>query len=119
MRTSLTVMRPAAPTGISRRMISPSSRFNNSCTRWSLSDDIRILPVKSEFLRDALDGVALDAVTRLKFAKSVDADAAFHAGAHFVDFVLKPAQGLGHALVNEALAAHDADLAANDAAGGD
>src|SRR5260370_15354086 len=70
---------------------------------------------KSEFLNDAFDRVALDCVADLKITKTVNADAAFHAGAHFIDFVLEPAQRLGDALINEALAPHDADLAADDA----
>ena len=47
-----------------------------------------------------------------KFAEAFDADAAFHAGADFVDLVLEPAQRLRDALVNDVLAAAHAHLAA-------
>src|SRR6266481_1678893 len=70
---------------------------------------------KSEFLDDPFDRVALDCVADLKITKTVNANAAFHAGAHFIDFILEPTQRLGDALINEALAPHDADLAADDA----
>src|SRR6267154_5406199 len=75
--------------------------------------------IKSEFLDDPFDCVALDRIADLKIPETVDANAAFHAGAHFIDFILEPPQRLGEALINESLAPHDADLAADDAPDGD
>src|SRR6266404_3651989 len=74
---------------------------------------------KSEFLDDPFDRVALDRVADLKIPKTVNANAAFHAGAHFIDFILEPTQRLGDALINKTLTPHDADLAADDAPDGD
>src|SRR5882724_9320774 len=101
MVTSLTVIRPASATGISRRMISPISRFKSSRTRCNLSEGMRLLLAGSELLHHALDRVTFNRVARLKIPEAVHADAAFHAHPHFVDFVLKPAQRLGHAFVDQ------------------
>src|SRR5258708_25185847 len=103
--TSLTVTTPASLTGNSWRIASPMARFNNSRTRWSLREGIRNLrfliydlrlPIRnrkpSQFLCDLFDGITFDGVANLEFAEALDADAAFHAGAHFVDFILEPAQ---------------------------
>src|SRR5487761_2325697 len=113
--TSLTVTKPASATGISRRMASPISRFNNSRTRWSRMEGM----AGSQFRRDFLGGAAFDRVADLEVAEAFDANAALQAGAHFVDFVLEAAQRLGDALEQEVLAAHDAHLAADDPAAAD
>ena len=52
----------------------------------------------------------------MKFAIALDADAAFHAGADFVDLVLKTAERLRDALVNDVLAAAHTDFAADERA---
>src|SRR5262245_17852762 len=76
---------------------------------------IRNTPSVSQFGRDLLHRVAFNRVSHLKIIKAIDADAAFHAGAYFVDLVLETAQGLHAAFVNQTLAAHHADFAADDA----
>src|SRR6266487_3024944 len=68
-----------------------------------------------QFGGELLDRVGLDHISDLKFVEPVDADAALHAGADFVDFVLKAAQGQGVSFVNQALAAHHPDLSFEDA----
>src|ERR1019366_5539026 len=66
--------------------------------------------------RNLLHHVALDIVADLEFGEAFNANAAFHAGAHLIDFVLETAERLGDALVNDFLAAAHADLALDDAA---
>src|SRR5437764_11594314 len=102
-------MSPASLTSNSRRTASPISRLSNSRTRWSLSEGI------SKLLGDFLDGVALDIVAELELTETFDADAAFHAGAHFIDLILKAAQGLGQTFVNDFFATADAHFALDDA----
>src|SRR6185503_2848250 len=68
---------------------------------------------------DLFGGVRLNDVTGLEIVVTVDADAAFHAGAHFVDLVLKAAEGLDVALEEHVFAAADADLALDHAPIGD
>src|SRR5262249_43499938 len=80
---------------------------------------IRNAPYVSQFGRDLLQRVAFNRVPHLKIIEAVNADAAFHAGAHLIDFVLETAQGLHHAFVNQPLAAHHADFAADDASAAD
>src|SRR5439155_21655016 len=72
--------------------------------------------MESKFSGDFLDAVALDAVADLEFVEAIDANAAFHAGAHFVDFILETAERLDDTFVNEVLPAHDPHFAARDAA---
>src|SRR5258706_10017709 len=69
----------------------------------------------SELLGDFFHRVTLDVVADLKLGKAVDANAALHAGAHFIDFVLKTAQRLGNAFINDFLATTDAHLAFDNA----
>ena len=100
-------------------MTSPISRFSNSRTRCSPERRHTTIPLfESQLLRDLLHRVALDVVADLELAEALDANAAFHAGAHFVDFVLEAAQRLGDAFVDDFLAAAHADLAFDDAAAG-
>src|SRR5436190_22268941 len=83
---------------------------------WDTADLEICATHESEFGGNFFDAVALDAVAGLKFVEAVDANAAFHAGANFVDFVLEAAERLDDAFVNEIFAAHDADFATRDAA---
>src|SRR4051812_4138671 len=117
-RISFTLTNPTSFTGNSRRIISPSSRFNNSRTRSSLKD---ITTSKSNLRlgRDFFDRVRFDHVARLIIAKAVDANTAFHTGAHFVDLILEPAQRLNNSFVNQSLATHDARLAFDDTTAAD
>src|SRR5437773_1392644 len=136
--TSLTVMRPASATGISRRMISPISRLRSWRTRWCRSDCIGLAesfnqaarpnpktaaakrPSSSlQFLRHFFQGVTFDHVSDLEIIEAIQADAAFHPGADFVDFILETSQRQGDALIDKALAALDAHFAFDDAAVGD
>ena len=55
----------------------------------------------------------------MKIIKAIDPDAALHASADFVDFVLEPPQGLNDSFVNEPLAAHYPALAFDQAATAD
>src|SRR5271169_5095906 len=98
-------------------MSSPISRFNNSRTRSSLRDIIN--SYSGQFGGHFLSGKAFDHVARLHIVKAFNADAAFHAGAHFVDFILKTAKGLHNSLVDQSFAPEDAGLAPDDAPGGD
>src|SRR5262245_30656844 len=106
MSTSLTETMPTSAMDISRRRISPISRFNRSRTRWRRREAMTHLRwAWSEGGGDLFHGVTLDGIAGLEFVEAVDADAAFHAGADFVDFVLEAAQGLDDAFVNEVLPA--------------
>src|SRR5436190_109989 len=114
--TSLTETRPALPTGISRRTASPMARLSNSRTRSLRWEDMGVEPLeRSQFGGDFLGGVRLDHVADLKLVKAIDANAAIHAGPDFVDFVLEPAEGKDVSFVEQALAAHDPDLALDQA----
>src|ERR1043166_3055499 len=68
-----------------------------------------------QFGGELFDGVGLDHVSDLKLVEAVDADAAFHAGANLVDLVLKTAQRQRVPFEDEVFAAHDPDLALEDA----
>src|SRR5688572_20921754 len=68
-----------------------------------------------EFGGEFLDGVRLDDVTHLELVEAVDANATFHAGPDLVDLVLETAERLNLSLVHKVLAAHDANLAIEDA----
>src|SRR5271163_4359270 len=73
----------------------------------------------SQFRRHLFNRVTFNRVADLKFAVTLDADAAFHARADFVDLVLKTAERLADAFVNHVLAAAHADFATDDASAGD
>src|SRR5262245_19103577 len=90
--TSFTEIKPARLTGISRRIASPRARFNNSRTRSILREGMMLKHAGSKFSGDLFDRVSFDNVPRLKFIEAVDADAAFHARADFIHFVLETAQ---------------------------
>ena len=62
-------------------------------------------PRLSQLLRDLLHHVTLDIVADLKLGEALDADAAFHAGTNLVDFVLKAAEGLSDAFIDNLFAA--------------
>src|SRR5580658_5310213 len=99
-------------------MTSPTSRFRSSRTR-SNRNDMASSWSKLNFGRNFFGGVTLDAVAGLRVIKSLNANAALHAGADFVDFILEAAQRLDDSLVNQALAAQHSRLAANHPAGHD
>src|SRR2546422_11226320 len=99
-------------------MASPISRFNSSRTRSMRWEGMRIC-ASLKFGRDLLGGVGLDDVADLEIVIAIDADAALHAGADFIDFVLEAAEGLDDTLEEDVLAAADADLALDDTAVGD
>src|SRR5262245_8717814 len=102
--------------GMSRRITSPMARLSNSRTRCVRWEAIRCGDLK--FRRDLLDGVALDGIAGLIFVEALDANAAFHAAADFVDFILESAQRLRDAFVDETLSAHYTDFAFDNAPGG-
>src|SRR5688572_7777961 len=120
MSTSFTVIRPASDNGSSRRMISPSSRFKSSRTRSTRIEGMAKHSIKGlQFLRNLLQSVTLDGISHLEIIEPIQPYPAFHAGAHFVDFVLETPQREGNALVNEALAPHHTHFAFDDASAGD
>ena len=73
----------------------------------------------SKLRRDLFDRVRFNRVAGLKIIKAIHANAAFHAGAHFADLVLKSPQGLNRTLLKEALAPHNTRLATRDSPGSD
>src|SRR5437867_2394478 len=117
--TSLTVINPASPVGISRRMISPISRFSNSRTRWCRSDCMAPSVRKSKLLGHLFQRVTFDNVAHLEIVEAIQPDAALDAGADFADFVLKTPQRGCDAFENEALASLDSHLALDNATAGD
>src|ERR1035437_1754734 len=140
MSMSLTEMRPTSLTWNSRRMASPIARFNNSrtrsCRRLTILKSLNRHSVEpenhfydvtiqrfnifhSQLRRHFFNRITFNRVAHLKFAVAFDADAAFHAGANLVDFVLKTAQRLRDAFINDILATPHAHFAAHDAARAD
>src|SRR5882672_9177677 len=69
----------------------------------------------SELGRDLFDRVSLNSIADLPFREPLNPDATFHAGAHFIDFILEAAQGLHDAFINDLLPAAHADLALGNA----
>src|SRR2546423_14442326 len=88
--------------------------------RWPIADKNSREPrVASQLLGDLFHGVTLDVIAGLEIGETFDSDAAFHAGADFIDFILKPAQRLGEAFVNDFLASAHAHFAFHYAPAGD
>src|SRR5258705_9249576 len=72
------------------RAVHCSDRSVSSCQGLPASAD----GWRSQLGGDLLGRVSLNDVARLEIVVTIDADAAFHAGPHFVDFVLEAAKRL-------------------------
>jgi len=63
--------------------------------------------------------ITLDDVTLFKVIEAVEANAALHAGAHLVDFVLEAPERVGDALIHKVSLPDDSHFAAHNFAAGD
>src|SRR6266513_667599 len=102
-------------------MINPvlAESFAPASSRSSPQIQFPIPVAGSQLLRNLFQRITLDGITDLEILKTVQPDAAFHARADFVDFILKTSQREEDAFVDEAFMALNAHLAFDDASAGD